>query len=169
MKPQGASNRGEKVFPVFRPSFRPLRTGLEYGMTVQGRPMPAPNVALPIQSSTAQDVNVHRFQITRNLRLLRNYGMRPDHPVLRAPSIPFTAKVNAQTPKPVMTRLGTRPVPGATPVFPRTGAPGTMGSVKRFPKAILAMPNRYRPPVYGGRRQQGAPGKFGFLTEGDSE
>lgn len=149
MKPTVGSKR-ERLFPVFRPSFAPLRTGLEYGMTVQGKPMQLPNLPQPIRSSLGQNTLVHRFQLSRNLKLLRTFGLRPDYPTLRAQSIPFRGRVQQQTPTPVMTRFGTRPRPGATPVFPRVGRPGTMGSVKRFTKANKVIPNRYRPPLYGG-------------------
>ena len=165
MKPTVASRR-EKLFPVFRPSFASRRVGLEYGMTVQGKPMQLPNVAQPVRSSLAQNVNVHRFQLSRNLKLLRNYGMRPDYPVLRAPFIPFQAKVAKQTPTPQMTRFGSRPTPGLTPVYPRVAKGGTMGSVKRFAKASKVIPNRYRPPIYGGGMQP-SPGSLQYGSQGN--
>jgi len=122
-------------------------------MVVKGAAMQIPDVPLPIRSSLGQDTLVHRFQLSRNLRLLRNYGMRPDYPVLKAQSTAFRGRVVKQTPTPQLTRFGVRPRPGLTPVYPRVGAPGTMGSVKRFSKASKVIPNRYRPPLYGGGTQ----------------
>ncbi len=153
MKPTIPERRA-KLFPVYRPSFASLRTGLEYGMVVQGKEMQLPALPLPIESSLAQDVNVHRFQLSRNIRLLRNYGMRPDYPVVQVPTTPFQGRVVKQTPTPVMTAFGPRPRPGATPVFPRTARGGTMGSVKRFAKSTKVIPNKYRPPVYGSDKPQ---------------
>lgn len=143
-----------RLFPVAQVSRVPLRRGLEYGMTIQSRDIPAPDVPLPIRSSLAQSLGVHRFQISRNLKLLRNYGFAPGNPVLKAQTIPLQGRANAQRPTPVMTRFGMQaPRPGATPVFPRVGKPGAMGSVRRFPRAILVPPNTYRIPVYGNAEQ----------------
>ncbi len=148
-KPSGY-NRGPRLFPMAIVSRKPLRTGLEYGMTIKSGDMDAPDVPMPIRSSLGQSLLTHRFQLSRNIRLLRNYGFAPGNPILKAQSIPLQAKISGQTPKPVMTRFGMqKPQPGATPAFPRTGARGSMGSVRRFPKSILVIPNTYRPPVYG--------------------
>lgn len=140
----------DSAFPIYRPSFKPLRKGLQYGMTITRRDGDAPDLPMPIRSSLFGKEIVTRFQLSRNIRLLRNYGFAPGNPVLKAQSIPVQALLLQQRPTPTMTRFGMqKPSPGATPVFPRTGARGGMGSVRRFPKAIRVVPNTYRPPVYG--------------------
>lgn len=138
----------DRLFPLARFSRVPLRVGLEYGMTVQGKPMDVPSVRMPVRSSLAQRLLIHRYQITRNIRLLHGYGFAPGNPVLKADSTPLTAKIKQNTPTPTMTRFGMSPVQGVR-VFPRTALAGGLGSPKRFPKAIPVIQNTYTPPVYG--------------------
>lgn len=145
----GTAQDRAALFPIARVSRVPLRVGLEYGMAIKGAPMDAPNVAPPIRSSLAQQTVIHRFQLSRYISRLRTYGFAPGNPILKADSIDLKSRQTANTPKPVMTRLGQRPVPGRTPVFPRTAAPGTMGSPRRFPKALPVQKNTYTPPIYG--------------------
>lgn len=151
-RPTG-SGISDRAFPIARFSRVPLRVGLEYGMTIQRKDISAPPVPLPVRSSLAQPLVVHRYQLSRNIRLLRNYGFAPGNPVLKAQSIPFQGRGGNTSP--VLTRFGMqKPRPGATPVFPRVSSGGSMGAVRRFPKSLLVPPNTYRPPVYGDATQQ---------------
>lgn len=152
MQRPGGSTLNDRAFPLARVSRVPLRVGLEYGMTIQSKDIPPATVPLPVRSTLAQPLVVHRYQLSRNIRLLRNYGFAPGNPVLRAQSIPFKGQGGMTTP--VMTRFGMqKPRPGATPVFPRSGSKGSMGPVRRYPKSLLVAPNTYTPPVYGGATQ----------------
>lgn len=147
----GTGQQRARLFPIARVSRVPLRVGLEYGMTISGVPMDAPTVAMPVRSSLAQKLNIHRYQLSRNIRLLHGYGFAPGNPVLKADSTPLQARVAQAVDQPQMTRFGQTPIPGQTPVFPRTGARGVMRAVRRFPKAIPVTPNNWTPPVYGGQ------------------
>ena len=149
MRPTSEAMQRETLFPIARVSRVPLRVGLEYGMVYAGKPQNVATVQMPVRSSMAQTLLRFRWQIARNIRLLHGYGFAPGNPVLKAESRNLRAQILANTPRPVMTNFGGTPVPGKTPVFPRTGRPGGLGSPRRFPKAISVVPNDYVPPIYG--------------------
>lgn len=148
-RPQGASLQAQ-AFPMAIVSRRPLRVGLEYGMTIQGKDVPAPTVQMPVRSSLGQPFLRHRFQLSRNIRLLRTYGFAPGNPILQAESIPNQSSASSQRPRPIAARYGMQTSGG---VRASVGSRGSMGSPKRFPKAIMVPPNTYSPPVYGGGTQ----------------
>lgn len=106
---------------------------LEYGMQYGGRVMEAPNVPLMVRSSLGQRVLVHRFQMSRYISRLRNYGMRPDHPAFKGHMVVNTAP---RIVVPTRARL------------PLSKKPGTMAATPRFPKALGNPPNNYQPPEY---------------------
>lgn len=130
------------LFPPSVVSQSDVRDGLEYGMIVDTRAMPAPNVPILDRSSLGQQYLKHRYQITRYFSKLRNFGFRPDYPVFKGLQIvPTKPEGLAATPRPVLNRAGL--------LYPNAVSQGgVMGAPRRFAKALKNPINTYTPPEY---------------------
>lgn len=133
MNPVPLSRQIQSVDQV---SNTPLGRGMGYGMLVRARPVPSPGIPLFVRSSLYQNVLWHRFQISRYISKLRNYGMRPDYPTPHVLTMINSAPPMNKNPRPTISRFG------------RTGSPGYMQAPRRFKKALPANDIPYYPPEY---------------------
>lgn len=117
----------------------PLRTGMEYFMLYDHRKMAAPNVPPPVRrASLAQQQLIHRYQISKYISRLRNFGLRPDHPAFHG------FKITVQG------RIATTPVMSDPQWNTPRPLAGSMRAPARFAKALPTAPNPYIAPTYGG-------------------
>lgn len=143
-----SASRKAHPFPIGRVSQAQNRVGLEYQGTTQALTINAPNVAMPVRSSVAQQVSVNRFQFSRKLKFLRTYGLAPGNPVLQAVTQRVVSPQRVARPRPTIVG-GKRSGPFSVAKTPASSRPGYMAAPKRFPKALPVRRNTYSPPVYG--------------------
>lgn len=146
-RPKGVA-RKTNLFPIGKVSQAQNRERMEYSAVTVARPMPAPNVAMPIRASLAQSTSVNRFAFSRYFSRLRTYGFAPGNPILQAFNQRYKLSPSQRVPRPVISG-GKRSGPLSVSRTPATAKPGSMGAPKRFPKALPIRTNTYRPPVYG--------------------
>lgn len=118
--------------------------GIDSGMTTMGSNDPSmlPTIPLPVRSSLAQTILVHRVQLSHYFAKVAgatryNGGMAPGYPVAKVLSLINTA--------PLM-RRNARAVTGLRGLPARSGY---MSAPPRFTKALPLPVNDYQPPIYG--------------------
>lgn len=147
---KGKTDRA-RPFEVLRILRMPLEIGMEYEMSYDSTVMGGPNSPPPIpRASLAQTVIIHRYQQSKYFSRLRNYGLRPDHPIAHGSVVVQTGHSSVHnTPAMTSTRLGTDPLSKGIQVN-RPGQGGFMRPGGRFKKALPLPVVNYDPPVYGG-------------------
>ena len=125
-------------FDDIRPSRTPLRRGMEYSMLYDNRIMDAPNVPPPVRrSSLAQRHLIHRYQQSKYFSVLRNFGMRPDHPAFHGFKVLHVGNAGQTG-----VRLSNPPMNTPHPLT------GSMRAPRRFKKALPTTQVPYIPPTY---------------------
>lgn len=132
------STQKKNPFVVTRQEKHDILVGIEDGMLLQNKVGRAPNVPLQTRSSLGQQVIRHRFQISRYISGLRNYGMRPDYPVVHVLTMVKTSPAG---------RSG-RPVMSVGYTLPQTASGGTIAPPPRFKKALKSPVAIFAPATY---------------------
>ena len=111
--------------------------GITYTEEYRVQSMESPGIPPAIRSSLFQPLNKFRRHTSIYLSELRNYGLRPDHPIVKLLGIQKRIRVMAN-----------RPIPTTSP-YPMTSSVGGMGTSPRFTKALPSKKVVFNPPVYG--------------------
>lgn len=136
--------------PVFTRAYR--QEGISQYMTYGAQAERAPGIPLPIRSSLAQIIHIHKVRMSHYVSTVKPFGMRRhypfpdealgDYPVAKVGTVINSSFRIAVQPLPQINR------PGIAPSQPRVNNRGSMGPPRRFTKALPVSLVSYVPPTY---------------------
>jgi hypothetical protein len=124
-------------FRVNSPLVSPNEKGITYSEDYRVQVMESPGIPPAIRSSLFQPLNKFRRHMSSYISELRNYGLRPDYPVVKLLGIQKRVRIMANRPLPTMSN------------YPQTSLSGGMGTSPRFIKALPSSKVVFNPPIYG--------------------
>ena len=111
--------------------------GITYTEDYRVQATESPGIQPAIRNSLFQPLNKFRRHTSSYISTLRNYGLRPDYPVVKLLGIQKRIRVMANRPLPT------------TSNYPMTSSVGGMGTSPRFTKALPSRKIVFNPPIYG--------------------
>lgn len=137
--------------PVYTRAY--IQRGIMQYMTYGAQAEKPPGIPLPIRSSLAQIIHIHKVRLSHYTSWMKPYGMKRhypipsealgDYPVAKVVTLINKGPNNlAVQPLPVINR------PGIAPSQPRVRHRGTMGPPRRFTKALPVSMVNFVPPTY---------------------
>lgn len=137
--------------PVYHRSY--IQRGITQYMTYGAQAERPPGIPLPIRSSLAQIIHIHKVRMSHYVSWIKPYGMKRHYPVanMALGDYPVAKVVTLINKSP--SNLQARPLPsinrpGIAPSQPRVNRRGTMGAPPRFKKALPVSLVTYVPPTY---------------------
>lgn len=144
----------DRRFPLRTPVYHrnQIQRGISQYMTYGAQAEKPPGIPLPIRSSLAQIVHIHKVRLSHYVSWIKPYGMKRhypdpifglDYPTAKVGTIINKAPNMRMKPLPRINR------PGVAPSQPRVNSRGYMGAPPRFKKALPVSMVNYVPPTYG--------------------